>query len=337
MESGSFAGGLRVHANMEITVSPGTPFLKAWKISTIAYLERYDTVPTYVFTEESVLTARRRDEPSPLEVVTAITDGIPQNVTFLLKRWESRSRAVRIIRGLVIVAREEEAAILRGSDEFSAMVKEEAAPGIFIFDSEDGAALDKVLKKIDIGTAPVMEPSGKVDLEVPEYERFFLRYQQPALRSASPAIDSIIPVSRDNDSAGSIREELFRELREQSLPEDVRQEIALRIERGLILFPRQIRKDIVPQYGIEVRGLDYLGKIRMIEHAIANGDILEVITRSGSGTPQRIMVRPREVVESSGDLMLRALQQPDERAIKIRIRRISVLRRLSGTLIHKNR
>ena len=111
----------------------------------------------------------------------------------------------------------------------------------------------------------------------------------------------------------------------------------MRIERGLILFPEQIRGEIVPQFGIEVRGLDYLGKIRMIEQAISGGDMLEVIMRSGSGTPQRVMVRPREVVESGSDLMLRAVQQPEERAIKIRIRRISLLRRLSGTLISRNR
>ena len=111
----------------------------------------------------------------------------------------------------------------------------------------------------------------------------------------------------------------------------------MRIDRGLILFPEQIRAEVVPQFGIEVRGLDYLGKIRMIEQAISTADLLEVIKRSGSGDPQRLLVYPREVVESGSDLMLRAIEEPGGRAIMIRIRRISLLRRLSGTLISRNR
>ncbi len=119
------------------------------------------------------------------------------------------------------------------------------------------------------------------------------------------------------------------------MSEDVRRELALRIDRKLILFPEQIRGDVIPQYGTEARGLDYLGKIRLIERAISNGDLLEIVMRAGAGTPQRVLVQPREIVESGDDLMLRARQEPDQHAIRIRIRRISLVRRLSGTLLRR--
>jgi len=337
-----FGDGVRIQANMDVTVPPGTPFLSAWTVARIAFLTHFDTVPTYVLSEESVSAARREGIEDPLSVLNSVVDSIPQNVRFLLKRWESRSRAVRMVQSLVVLARPEEAEILRASDEFTNLLTEEPAPGVFLFRSDDGGTVEKVLRKIDIGTDPMVETTKTVDVHVPEYDRFLLRHQQPALRASprfsghTPAPEASVSPNAGVPSAADIRRELTEALEGQSLPEDVRQEIALRIERGLILFPDQIRRDIIPQYGIEVRGLDYLGKIRLCEQAISNGDVLEVITRSGSGSPQRIMVRPREVVESGGDLMLRAVQEPEGRAIKIRIRRISVLRRLSGTLINRN-
>ncbi len=330
-------GGVRVHANMEITVAPGSDIHQAWTIASFSRLVRYDTVPTYILTDESVADARREGVENVLALMSETTDDIPQNVRFLLKRWESRSRAVRLIRGLVVIAGEEEGEILKKSEDFLSSMREEIAPNVFLFNLEDEARVEKLLRKIDIGSTPTVETARVVDVNVPEYQRYLLRHQQPALRS------SVALRAETGDPAGpiplhsTIREELMEQLNGETLPEEVRQEIALRIDRGLIIFPQQIRKDIVPQHGIEVRGLDYLGKIRMIEQAISNGDILEVITRSGSGSPQRILVKPREVVENAGDLMLRAIRQPDGPAVKIRIRRISVLRRLSGTLINRKR
>ncbi|MFP4151922.1 MAG: hypothetical protein ACLFSV_03705, partial [Alkalispirochaeta sp.] len=240
-------------------------------------------------------------------------------------------------------------ALLNASSEFHELLQEELAPGVFLLKEEAADRVERFLGRMDLGSAPTVERSTTVDVDVPEYERYLARHRQPAL----PAV----PVPRiptapsrgesgdashargpgDRDEAVRIRRELSEDLAERTLPEEARQELALRIERGLILFPEQIREEIVPQFGIEVRGLDYLGKIRMIEHAIANSDTLEVIMRSTTGTPRRILVRPREIVESGSDLMLRAVEEPGGDAVKIRIRRISLLRRLSGTLISRGR
>ncbi|MFW6228932.1 MAG: hypothetical protein ACOC2V_05675, partial [Alkalispirochaeta sp.] len=342
-------GAIRVHASMEVSVPPGAPFEEALTVARLAQLRRYDTVATYTLTERSIADARREGIERPTALLTGAAGALPQNVRFLLDRWKSRSRAVRLLKGLVVVAAEEERALLNASSEFHELLQEELAPGVFLLKEEAAGRVERFLGRMDLGSAPTVERSTTVDVDVPEYERYLARHRQPAL----PAV----PVPRiptapsraesgdashargpgDRDEAVRIRRELSEDLAERTLPEEARQELALRIERGLILFPEQIREEIVPQFGIEVRGLDYLGKIRMIEHAIANSDTLEVIMRSTTGTPRRILVRPREIVESGSDLMLRAVEEPGGDAVKIRIRRISLLRRLSGTLISRGR
>ena len=94
-------GSIRVQANMEIGVPPGTPFTETVRIARVCALERYDTVPLYTLTEESVAAARRDGVENPLGMLENVVETIPQNVRFRLRRWESRSRAVRLRKGLV--------------------------------------------------------------------------------------------------------------------------------------------------------------------------------------------------------------------------------------------
>ncbi|MFO8043711.1 MAG: hypothetical protein R6U25_10950, partial [Alkalispirochaeta sp.] len=369
--SGDYSGSgeIRVQANMEISLPPAVTYAHALTVAQIGELIRYDVVPSFRLTDASIAAARRDGLDRPLERLTDMAGELPQNVRFLIQRWQERAGAVRLVRGLLLIAGAEESTILQGSEEFMRLMREEPAPGVFLMHDEP-RQLERLLGKLELGTATMVEGQRPVDVDVPEYARIFNKYQQPTLTAAphtitSPADTREDAIVRDVESAaeqpanggaagerapeqpahgganaGAAGDQLMRELKaqldSQNLPEDVRQELSLRIERKLILFPEQIRRDVIPQYGTEARGLDYLGKIRLIEQAIANGDMLEIITRSSSGSPQRVMVQPREVVERGSDLMLRARQEPDHQAIRIRIRRISLVRRLSGTLLRRS-
>ena len=180
-------GSVRVQANMEIGIPPGAPFTEAFTVARMTRLHRFDTVPTFTLTEDSVADARRDGLADPLAALADVTADLPQNVRFLLKRWETRSRAVRMMQGLVVTAEEEEAAILRNSEEFTRLLREELAPGVFLLPAEEDRAVEKLLNRMDIGATPTVETAVPVDIDVPEYDRYLLRYQQPALRP-TPAV-----------------------------------------------------------------------------------------------------------------------------------------------------
>lgn len=340
----------RVQANMEVTVPPGTRFCDAVMLSRMAELRRHEMVTHMELTEEGIGRARRLGIEDPQQQLSRIAGDLPQNVGFLLARWSTRAGAVRLRRGLVLTADAQEAAILEQAPEFHELLRVTLAPGVFLVHDEP-RQLERLVARLELGGVTSVEAERPVDVDIPDYEQILRPYREPNLipdttRSpvdlgATDAPDSAADSSGGEGAAvpaspaqpDELTAELRRRLEEQDLSEDVRQELNLRIERRLILFPEQIRGDVVPQYGTEARGLDYLGKIRLIEQAIGNGDMLEVIMRGTNGAPQRLLVQPREVVEQGDDLMLRARQDPEGQAIRIRIRRISLVRRLSGTLL----
>ncbi|MCG8478081.1 MAG: hypothetical protein MI724_03225 [Spirochaetales bacterium] len=357
---------IRIQANMEVTVTPGARFGDALAVARVAALHRFDVVAEFSLSEASVAAARRETHSDALSDLERVTGELPQNVRFLLSRWQTRSQAVRLLSGVVVVAREEEAAILNRSADFRGLLREELAPGVFLVDSDALKTVERLLERLDLVSAVTVEGNRPVDVDIPDFLRLHQHYQQPLLplhtsrprkiaeerrpvsadSQSAPHLrdqetdDSVernspLAAMKSNDDAASIVGRLRESLEKRAFSEDIHRELALRIDRKLILFPAQLRQELTPQRSTEARGLDYLGKVRLIEQALESADMLEVIMRSASGSPQRIMIQPREIVASGDDLMLRARQEPGERAIRIRIRRISLVRRLSGTLIRR--
>lgn len=332
-----------VHANMEVVIPPDAPFSTAVTVARLAQLARYDLAPTYLLTRDSVSGAAREQIGTPLELLGAVAAGtIPQNVRFLITRWSERSQAIRLLDTTVLITGEEEAGVLTEFPDFMEQVQEHPSPTVFLFHRSRVPRIRELLARLGLEEMLSVETEQKDRLPIPEYDVLFRRAIQPSLTSRSAGdLAAILKATASPDTAApgengpqDPRPELRQTLQSLIVDEDDRQELALRIDRGLILYPEQLRGEIRSGHATEARGLDYLGKIRLIEQALDRGDMLEIIMRD-SLDPERMLVRPREIVQGGEDLMLRAIREPSEEAIKIRIRRISLIRRLSGTLIRR--
>lgn len=332
--------GAALQANMEVTLSPELSFRTLLDVAGIARLLRYDVMPVLEITAESLASARRCDRQGALEMLERISGApLPQSVSFLLTRWLGRADAIRLARGLVLRVDEEAGTILDTSPEFSTLPKDVLAPGVFLFHPDRQNEVQRILDTLALHLPGGVENPARGGTGAPEFQRFHARYRQPLLPPRPPISYAEIPPREPGREVRNTEEDTLADVRDalrtMNVPEEVERELALRIERKLILYPRQIRADLVARHGMEARGLDYLGKLRVAEQAIAEGELLEIIMRGTAGTPQRILVRPRELSESGGDLMLRATQLPEGSAVRIRIRRASLVRRLSGTLLRR--
>lgn len=327
-----------IHGNMEVLLPPDASFSTALAIARMAELARYDRAPRYLLTRESLRAAVRDRLGDPLEHLSRATGGsIPQNVRFLIARWSERSRAVRLLDAAILIAGEEEARVLTEYPEFMDQVREHPAPTVFLLHRSRIARVREILNRLGLEDVLSVETESEERLPIPEYDVLFRREAQPMLtdRTAGDLATILRAPERsmpESEDPLDPREELHRILSTLPIDEDDRRELSLRIDRGLILYAEQLRGEIRSSHVTEARGLDYLGKIRLIEQALERNDMLEIIMRD-SQDPERILVRPREITQSGDDLMLRAVRESDGAAIRIRIRRISLLRRLSGTLI----
>lgn len=334
-----------VSAAMTITCPPGVPLAHMLVAARLAPVAHLDVMLSFTLREEVFLALPREDRDTAVEDLQRLAGEMPQSVRFLLEQWQRRAGSLRLLRGVILKLAGDNRELLEQDSAFQRCCRETLAPGVYLIREDRLQELEKLLHHRGVAPSLQVEEPLRVDATVPDHRALLERYRQPSLLAPRPLgemLRSDLPgedTSETPELPGAVvreqpsQEELASHLATLQLPEEVERELALRIERKLILFPEQLRGEIVPQAGMEARGLDYLGKIRMVEQAISARELLEVIMRTSQGSPQRLLLQPRELVQEHDDVFLRALQLPGNDAVRIRIRRASLVRRLSGTLL----
>ncbi|MFP4374557.1 MAG: hypothetical protein ACLFPO_09500, partial [Spirochaetaceae bacterium] len=131
----------------------------------------------------------------------------------------------------------------------------------------------------------------------------------------------------------SRREALLAAADAAPLGDDQRREVRRRIERKLIVVPDQITRAVVPRDVPEARGLDYVGKVRLIEQAVSRGtDYLEIVERGSGGGPRRLFIRPIRLDRRSSSLLLHGETVGEGREVSVRVDKIGLVRVVRGTL-----
>ena len=97
--------------------------------------------------------------------------------------------------------------------------------------------------------------------------------------------------------------DLHRTLASLDLSKAQKENLSARIDNKIILSTEQLGKDTVRSEGAEAGGMDFLGKVRLIESAIASGDMIEVrMPKSdGSAKLETILCTPLSLSKASGD------------------------------------
>ncbi len=110
-------------------------------------------------------------------------------------------------------------------------------------------------------------------------------------------------------------------------------ELADRIERRLILTPRQLATAEVRPERLEATGLDYLGKVRIVERSLrGQGDRLELLYRLPGAEPKRIFARPVRLEKTEKGLVLEAEDLGTGEPVRVSLGAVSSVRRMRASL-----
>ncbi len=108
--------------------------------------------------------------------------------------------------------------------------------------------------------------------------------------------------------------------------------MSARIDRRLILDECQLVAAAVRYEKLEARGLDYVGKVRLVEQALSQGALVELFWRGPKGEANRAIVRPLGLEKTGTELMLRGEYYPEGEVFNLHIGKISLVRRLKRSI-----
>ena len=343
-----------IQPNFDITVKPGLCLNDGIILAAAARLVRYDRYPHYELSKASFIRALSLGFAGR-ETVARLSElsgrGLPQNITFSLDMWEKEYDSIALFEGIIILADEDRRHLVDHHKEFRRLVKLNPAPGVYLIDRADLPACSGIFRDAGIEIPPRVRKAGElagaaretlpVLFEGDDFAPAFPRGGILFPRAFAPVplrIPSAAPAggSRRHTEAGTveaIRKELDLRLADTDLPEDVAGEIRERIRRKLIIFPEQIRPDAARKERTEAKGLNYVGKVLVIEQTLGSStDYLEIVVRNSDGSPSRFLARPKELRRSGTDLVLAAEIMPEGKALEVPVKKISLVRRLRGFL-----
>lgn len=322
-----------VEPNFQLTMKPSVDFGDGLLVASMAEIRQFDFYPRYEVTKRSFLRALEREQSSEslIELLERLGESrLPQNIRFSLESWEKEFRGVALYRGVVLTADNERRHLIEHSEAMKPWLIATLAPGIYLLDQEQVSEWSRALKRSGIDPLPLIRTAGTSG------ERDFARYHplgEPRRLAAAS-----LPPRRNGRLAGAAKgEELSQRLHERleslELSPEVASDLAARINKKLILFSDQLGRSQPKIEKSEAKGVDYIGKVRLVEQALKSGtDLLEILERTANGNSRRLLVRPVEVRKGGSDLILRAVTLPENETVHIVVRKIGLVRKLKSSL-----
>lgn len=333
-----------IEPNFDVTVPAGTRFADVLSLARLARLSRHDRYSHYELTKDRFAAALQSGVPfadlvARLRMVTA--GRLPSNIVTTLESWAAEFESVQLFRGIVLRVEEARRFAVEHSQTIQSLVKMELAPGVYLFGEGDVPQVQEALADAGVELIPeVLTPRGAAaeftgSLPAPPAtgrRRTFERIMASALARSEQEDPSVLPERASADWL----DELHAKLDSSRLSSDQKEAMRGRIDQKLILSPDQIANGTMKIEKTEAKGLDYVGKVRIIEQAVRSGvSLLEIIERTEDGLPVKRLVEPIELEKGGNDLVLVAEQLPEREEIRVRVRKLGLVRRLRSGLVRR--
>lgn len=335
-----------VSPSFSVTLMPGSPLAALLPLARLLEVEDVQTAGQFLITRRSVSVAFDQGL-SAADVITLLEGGnphgLPGNVRFSVEDWYRSWSSVSLYHGYVLRVDESRLVALENNPAIADLVRKRLAPGIWLLDAESVEEVQAAFAEAGLDPAPSLSapvsahnaaPFPPVSVVQPAIDKpseasVVTRADRSSGAPASRA--TAAPVVPGSSAANSHRAALIGALDKLELDDDAREALLSRIDRRVVLYPEQLDPASVRVEKVEARGMDYLGKVRIAEYAIASGSLLEIGLDEPEG--QRLILgRPLSIEKRQGDVNVRIALEPDHSIETVSVSRALLVRRIRGSI-----
>jgi hypothetical protein len=296
---------ISIDAGFTITIMPGLQLSELLPLIPFLSVIQYNTAVEYEITRQSVI--RSFDEGYDAEMIFSLLERyscyeLPQNLRVTVSDWQNSYQSAILYKGYILKVDEQNSKLLEKNPNSARYIQKKIAPGIYflsIKDDSEAASFSAESGFDFIGSIKTTEkkPSETFFPLLHECRNCF---QQ---NNATPA------VSESTNDADILITELHTVLNNLNLPQLQREALSQRIDRHLILSVPQLSVSSIHSENLEADGMDYSGKLRLLENATAAGDMIEITLQDKNNASHMVTYTgiPSEIIKKDNTIIL-ALQ-----------------------------
>jgi hypothetical protein len=337
---------LSVDAGFTVTMLPGLSLLQMLSLVTFMDIQQFDTAAVYEITRKSVMRSFDGGEnaESVCKLLSLYTSyHIPQNLQVSIEEWGRAYSSGSLYKGYILQVSHDRCPVTENNPVLHPYIKKILAPGIYLLSVfSDEEAKNLIMKSgLDfIGTIKTAEP----DPVTPGFPalnscRTVSLFEDATMKSfASSKSSAFIRASKSECSA--FFDDMKKSLLLLELNSSQIDGLLSRIERKIILNKDQLRGETVRIEQIEAGGMDFLGKVHVIEQAISSDNMIELeygtpVVNGVTADSEIIVGIPLSVEKRADDALISIRIEPEQIEKQLSIGQARFVKRIRGSVLNQ--
>ena len=293
------ADALMIDAGFNVTILPGLPLKALLPLTHFLSVTRCDTIAEFEITKNSVIRAFDAGYTATTIYVLLkkhMSYDVPQNLRVSIEDWQSLYTSALLYNGYVLALNEKNVQLVQKNPKAKKFIHAELAPGIYILNIHTD---DDVQKFINASGFTFMGAVKRVKEDAPPVTFPLIEDGKNFFAQSSESAHN----NKDSISAENIIDELHAALKTLSLSKTQKQLLAERINNKIIVNKTQLTSAALHTEILTASGMDFLGKVRLIESALHAKDLIEVtlLEKSNDIAPRAFLCTPLKLTKETGD------------------------------------
>lgn len=300
---------LKTDSAFNITLMQGFAPNKIFPLVKFADIVKFDTVAQFEINKDSVIRAldSGTDSESIIEFLQESSDlKLPEPLEISLKEWEDAYKSISIYKGFVIKLDGKSAALAEQNSHLKQHIFERLAPGIFLLDCADEAKVERLLKRCGIENAGKIKTAENKNAESHFSKignsRSLFGESASAKKIASKKSDENVDEKKSaknsskkanensekkkSEEKESFLQNIFKSIDALELSDEQKDTLRDMAASKMIVNSAQLRAPTIPVEKKSARGMDYQGKVRVIEQALRNKE--RILFRLSKGAELKV-------------------------------------------------
>ncbi|HZK20248.1 MAG TPA: hypothetical protein VFC68_05945 [Treponemataceae bacterium] len=336
LKESNVRGSIVINAGFSVTILQELSIASLLDIIRCMEIVRLDGIAEYKITRQSCM--RCFDEGfSPQKIKAALAPTLahemPQNLQFSLDDWYKNYCSTSLYKGYVLSVDAEKQNLIKNMPGFSEYIIKELGPGIYLLDFSSDEEAESVISKTSLDFIGAVKKTKKSVTQAVPYSQI-----KPTQKDKK---NVTVEKQSKKDSVGVPKDflnDLKNKVSKKNLSEEQEDGLLSRIHRKIIVNEEQLRADSVRPEKIEASGMDFLGKVHVVEHAYSSKSLLKInVNKTAAINGQTELLGVPLSIEKKDDDMHVTLQiEPSGEITILSIGQAKSVKRIRGAIFKEH-
>ncbi len=318
---------LNIDSTYTVTLMPGLSLRELLPLTDFMLVKKFEVVTEFEITRQTV--SEGFDNDLTPEILFERIEKysyyqIPQNLKINITEWYNSYSSAQLYYGYVLKVKDNNISFAENNPNIKKYIKEKLAEGIYLLNLPAGSDISEFINESSLD----FMGNVKTSLTKSDFSTF------PLLRSGhKPAVLENKKTDCKKTSisdADKILKTLKASLKNLDMEKHAKESLEHRISSRLILSENQLKTAAVRTEILEADGMDFAGKVHLIEAAVKDEDLMELQMpdANGKGDFFTLVGLPLGISKQPGEAVMRFQVEPTKNIENFLVSRITHLRRL---------